>query len=599
MAKKLAAPLITAKFMKLMRFMMKKFLPFAKQYKLMFIIGPLLALCGALGEVWLPSRVAGLINRGVVAIGQDELLREGLIMLGLVVALLAVTLIGTVITARASIMLAADIREATFRKIQEFSFTNLDALHTGSLITRLTNDVNQIQQFVMQILRMGIRGPAQIIGALIVAFRINTRLAIVIFGVVPVLAIFVAVIIVTALPRFRLMQSCIDRANILLQETITNVRVIKSFVRGDYEVERFDTVSAQLQDASLRANRVMLLQRPAMTIAMNVTTILIVWLGGRMIIGGEMQVGDLGAFTTYVTQILNALITLSTVLVNSSRAVVSAGRISEVLDTRVDLNDNDASEKDRAIGSGSVEFRGVSFRYFKSSPNAVLSDISFKVAAGQTVGLVGSTGSGKTTLIQMIPRLLDPDEGQVLVDGVDVREYSLTRLRNAVSMVLQDNLLFSGSIAENLAWGKEEASQDEIADATEAAQIRQFIESLPAGYESELGQRGAGLSGGQKQRMCIARALLKSPQILILDDSTSAVDTATEARIRQHLARVLPETTKFIIAQRISSVMEADKILVLDGGRLVGEGTHQELLADNTTYREIYYSQFRREEGVA
>ncbi len=578
---------------------MKRFLPFAKRYALLFLIGPLLSLCGVLGEVTLPSRVADLINRGVVNIGLPELLREGVIMLGFVLAFLTLSLIGNVITARASIRFAADIREATFKKIQEFSFTNLDTLQTGSLVTRLTNDVNQIQLFVMQVFRMGIRGPSQIIGSLIIAFSINTRLAFVIFGCVPILGAMVSAIIITALPRFRLMQGRIDQVNILLQETITNVRVIKSFVRGDYESERFDAASARLQDAALRANRVMLLQRPAMTLAMNATTILIVWLSGRMIIGGQMRLGDLTAFTTYVTQILNSLIALSTVLVNSSRAIVSAGRISEVLDAKVDLNDDNASQKERAIGSGSVEFRGVSFRYFKSSPSAVLSDINFKVASGQTVGLVGSTGSGKTTLVQMIPRLLDPDEGSVLVDGVDVRDYGLTPLRNAVSMVLQENLLFSGSIAENLYWGKEDASDSEMAEATEAAQIRQFIESLPAGYDSDLGQRGAGLSGGQRQRMCIARALLKSPKILILDDSTSAVDTATEARIRQHLARVLPDTTKFIIAQRVSSVMEADKILVLDSGQLVGEGTHKELLASNTTYQEIYYSQFRREESIA
>ncbi|MCL1913733.1 MAG: ABC transporter ATP-binding protein/permease [Eubacteriaceae bacterium] len=578
---------------------MRHFLPYAKRYAPLFLIGALFSLFGALGEVTLPNRVAGLINRGIVTVELSELFQEGLVMVGLVIVLLFLSLAGTVITVRASIMLAADIRETTFRKIQELSFTNLDTLHTGSLVTRLTNDVNQIQLFVMQILRMGIRAPAQIIGALLIAFRINTQLAMIIFGVVPILATCITAIIIVALPRFRLMQSCIDQTNTLLQETMTNVRVIKAFVRGDYEAERFDKVSEQLQKAALRANRVMLLQRPSMTLAMNVTTIIIVWLGGRKIIGGEMQVGDLTAFTAYVTQILNSLIGVSTMLVNSSRAAVSAGRIAEVLDTKVDLNDDNASEKDRAIGSGSVEFRNVSFRYFKSSPSAVLSDISFKVESGQTIGLVGSTGSGKTTLIQMIPRLLDPDEGSVLVDGIDVREYGLTPLRNAVSMVLQDNLLFSGSIAENLSWGKEDALESEMAEATETAQIRLFIESLPAGYESELGQKGAGLSGGQKQRMCIARALLKSPQILILDDSTSAVDTATEANIREHLTRVMPNTTKFIIAQRISSVMDADKILVLDSGRLVGEGTHQELLADNTTYQEIYYSQFKREEDIA
>jgi len=552
-----------------------------------------------MGEITLPSMVAGLINQGVTNADPGTLLRQGLLMVGMVAVLLAFSLTGAILTARASVLLAADIRENTFRKIQEFSFTNLDAMSTGSLVTRMTNDVNQIQQFTMQVLRMGIRAPSMIIGAMMIAFRINSKLAAVIFVITPVLALVVAAIIRVAMPRFRLVQSRIDQANILLSEAMTNVRVIKSFVRGDYETARFDRVSGQMKEAALRANRVMQLQRPAMTLSMNLTTIAMVWLGGRMIIGGDMPVGDLTAFTTYVTQILNSLIMLSNVLVNSSRAVVSAGRISEVLDMPVDLNDDAATQKERQVGQGGVEFRGVSFRYYKSSPSPVISDISFVIEPGQTVGIVGSTGSGKTTLVQMIPRLLDPDAGQVLVDGVDVRDYGLTNLRNAVSMVLQDNLLFSGSLAENLSWGKENADQAEMDEAAEAAQILRFIEGLPAGYETELGQRGAGLSGGQKQRMCIARALLKSPKILILDDSTSAVDTATEAKIRQHLANVLPGTTKIIIAQRISSVMEADKILVIDNGRLVGEGTHQSLLADNVTYREIYYSQFRKEEAGA
>ncbi len=569
------------------------------RHKLLFILAPLLTLCGAVGEVLLPRMIADLINHGIAASDMAYVRRQGLAMLGLVALLVLLSVLGALCAAKVSVLFSSGIRRDVFAKIQEFSFANIDSFHTGSLVTRLTNDVAQIQQFTMQMLRMGIRSPAHLLGALVMAFSINVRLALVILVVTPVLAVLIAVIIRAALPRFARMQSRIDQVNALLQEAMTNVRVIKSFVRGDYEKARFDSANLELQEASLDANRIMLLQRPTMTLAMDLTTVAVVWFGGSLIIGGRMPVGDLTAFITYVTQILTSLNMLSNILVTSSRAIVSANRISEIVETKVDLNDDYAARKELAVSQGSVEFRDVSFRYYKRSRNPVLSHVSFSIAPGQTVGLLGSTGSGKTTLTQMIPRLLDPDQGSILVDGVDVRDYSLQNLRGGVAMVLQNNLLFSGSIAENLAWGSEHATPEEMARAAEYAQIHQFISDLPDGYDTELEQGGVNLSGGQKQRLCIARALLKSPKILILDDSTSAVDTATEARIRRHLADSLPDTTKIIIAQRVTSVIDADKILVLNDGMLVGEGSHRELLASNTVYREIYYSQVKKEEAMA
>ncbi len=569
------------------------------RHKLLFILAPLLTLCGAVGEVLLPRMIADLINHGIAASDMAYVRRQGLAMLGLVALLVLLSVLGALCAAKVSVLFSSGIRRDVFAKIQEFSFANIDSFHTGSLVTRLTNDVAQIQQFTMQMLRMGIRSPAHLLGALVMAFSINVRLALVILVVTPVLAVLIAVIIRAALPRFARMQSRIDQVNALLQEAMTNVRVIKSFVRGDYEKARFDSANLELQEASLDANRIMLLQRPTMTLAMDLTTVAVVWFGGSLIIGGRMPGGDLTAFITYVTQILTSLNMLSNILVTSSRAIVSANRISEIVETKVDLNDDYAARKELAVSQGSVEFRDVSFRYYKRSRNPVLSHVSFSIAPGQTVGLLGSTGSGKTTLTQMIPRLLDPDQGSILVDGVDVRDYSLQNLRGGVAMVLQNNLLFSGSIAENLAWGSEHATPEEMARAAEYAQIHQFISDLPDGYDTELEQGGVNLSGGQKQRLCIARALLKSPKILILDDSTSAVDTATEARIRRHLADSLPDTTKIIIAQRVTSVIDADKILVLNDGMLVGEGSHRELLASNTVYREIYYSQVKKEEAMA
>ena len=491
------------------------------------------------------------------------------------------------------------MRKDLYHRVQTFSFANLDAYTTGSLVTRLTNDVTQLQNVIRMALIMLLRAPGMLIGAVIMAVSINAELAVVVALVIPVLMIGLAVVVRVGFPRFTRMQRKIDALNSTIQEGLINIRVIKSFVRGNHEIDRFNKANDDLKQTALSAMNVVIFAMPLMMAAMNFTTLAVVWFGGQKVIAGGMLVGDLTAFTTYVVQILMSLMMLSMILLQSSRALASARRITEVLETNVDLTDENAAEKDRRVQNGRVEFCHVSFKYYKNREEKVLDDISFTAEPGETVGIIGSTGAGKTTLVQLIPRLYDADEGKVLVDGVDVRDYSLRHLRDGVGMVLQKNELFSGSIEENLRWGNEEASEDDVLAASQAAQADGFVQSLPDGYETQLGQGGVNVSGGQKQRLCIARALLKKPKILILDDSTSAVDTATEARIRASFATDLKDTTKIIIAQRILSVKDADRILVLDEGKMTGMGTHEELLRTNQAYREIYESQLGQKEGQA
>ena len=466
-------------------------------------------------------------------------------------------------------------------------------------MTRLTNDVQQVQNVTMMGLRLLFRAPGMLIGALIMAFLMNAKLALVILIVIPFLSIAIVTIMVKAFPRFTLMQKKIDKLNSGIQEALTNVRVIKSFVREDYEEEKFQTMNQDLKDSSLNAMKIVIATMPIMMFAMNVTTLAVVWYGGNIIIAGNMQVGDLTAFTTYIVQILMSLMMLSMVLLQSSRAIASVKRISEVLDTEIDLTDENASRKDLKVTEGKVEFKDVAFSYSNEGGEKILEHINFTAEPGKVLGIIGTTGSGKTSLVQLIPRLYDVTEGQVLVDGVDVREYSLKNLRDGVGMVLQKNVLFSGTIDENLRWGNEEASEEEVRSAAGAAQADGFVTSFTKGYDSDLGQGGSNVSGGQKQRLCIARALLKKPKILILDDSTSAVDTATEAKIRESFSTTLKDTTKVIIAQRIGSVESADKIIVLDDGRIIGMGTHEELMKNCEAYQEIYYSQRDREKEVS
>ena len=570
---------------------MKRWLGYARPYKKYFILGPMCMIIEVIGEILLPKLYASIINTGVAGadIGHIVLICALMVVCALIMMLGGVG--GAYFGAKAAVNFAADLRRDVFSKVQKFSFANIDRFSSGSLVTRLTNDVTQLMNFVNMLLRLCLRAPGMLIGALIMTVVMNPGLARVLAVTIPMLIVAQVLIIRAGFPRFTRMQGKIDALNTDVQENLTNVRVVKSFVREDYEQQKFDQANGELKEAGLSAMRVMVSMMPVMMLIMNLTSVAVVWFGGSEVIGGTMLVGDLSAFITYITQILMSMMMVSMLFMISSRSMASARRISEVLDEKIDLSDENAAQGDRQVERGDVEFKNVSFRYYKNNAEQVLSDVSFRVRHGETLGVIGSTGSGKTTLVSLIPRLYDVDTGEVLVDGVNVKDYKLENLRRGVGMVLQKNVLFSGTIEENLRWGDEDADMDALTDAARRAQADGFIRNLPGGYEGNLEQGGANVSGGQKQRLCIARALLRKPKILILDDSTSAVDTATEAEIRRAFAEELKDATKIIIAQRITSVMEADRILVLDDGRITGIGTHGELMQSNREYREIYESQ--------
>lgn len=570
---------------------MKRYWKYIKPYLGAFILAPVLMLTEVFGEIMLPRLTSLIINHGVLQNDEAYILKMGIIMVFIAIFMAVGGIGGSYFAAKASISFSTDLRKDIFHKVQSFSFKNIDDFSTGSLVTRLTNDIQQIQNVVMLSLRMMFRAPGMLIGGLIMAYLMNQDLVKILLVVIPVLVIIIVLILKAAFPRFEAMQKKIDRLNSGVQEALTNVRVIKSFVRESYEEEKFKKTNLDLKEGSLDAMKVVITTMPFMMLMMNITTIAVVWYGGNLIIAGSMPVGDLTAFTIYIVQILMSLMMLSMVFLQASRAMASLKRVKEVLDTEVDLTDELASQKSAQITKGKVEFQNVSFQYGEETDEKVLEQISFTANPGETIGIIGATGSGKTSLVQLIPRLYDTNEGQVLVDGINVKDYSLRNLREGVGMVLQKNVLFSGTIEENLRWGNEEADMDEIVLVSENAQAHGFVSNFQEGYNTDLGQGGSNVSGGQKQRLCIARTLLKKPKILILDDSTSAVDTATEAKIRQCFTTTLKDTTKFIIAQRIGSVENADKILVMDEGKIVGMGTHEELMETCEAYQEIYYSQ--------
>lgn len=572
---------------------LKRYKKYITPYLSAFVIGPLMMLTEVAGEVMLPKFMSMIINNGVASRNVAYIGKMGTLMVLTVLFMAVGGILGAYFSAKASISFTSDMRNDLFRKAQQFSFENIDDYSTGSLVTRLTNDVQQVQNVLMMGLRMALRAPGMFLGALIMAFMMNRQLAVIILIVIPLLLAAILLILKTAFPRFGEMQRRLDRLNSGIQESLTNVRVVKSFVREDHEIEKFSKLNDDLKESSLRALRIVIATMPVMMFAMNVTTLAVVWYGGNIIIAGKMPVGDLTAFTTYIVQILMSLMMLSMVFLQSSRASASMKRINEIFDTEIGLNDDHAKNKDKKVTEGCVEFKNVSFGYGGENgrKDLVLEGISFTAEPGQTIGIIGSTGSGKTSLVQLIPRLYDVTGGEVLVDGVNVKEYSLKHLREGVGMVLQKNILFSGTIEENLRWGNEDAPMEDVIRFSESAQADPFVKTFKNGYDTEMGQGGVNVSGGQKQRLCIARALLKHPKILILDDSTSAVDTATEAKIRESLYHDLKDTTKIIIAQRISSVQEADQILVLEDGKIIGHGTHEELLKTCEAYSEIYTTQ--------
>lgn len=593
---------------------------YVKPYLPYFIIGPLCMIVEVIGEVLMPAFLSAIVDNvtpitdvsqaaeqsGISKIVTDIIEKfsqnvqpndTGYILIIMVFMIITALLMmlggvgGSYYGAKASVNFAADLRKDMYAKVQSYSFNNVDKFSTGSLVTRMTNDVTQMQNFVNMLLRMCLRSPGMLIGALIMAVSLNKQLAVVLAVTIPILLITQAIVISKGFPRFSRMQEKIDGLNSNVQESLTNVRVIKSFVREDHEKKRFRKSNKGLKDAGISAMNIMIIMSPLMSLIMNATTIAVVYLGSKYVTLGNMTVGNLAAFITYINQILFSLMMVTFLFMMSSRALASAKRIKEVLEEDLDISDENATCKDKTVENGDIEFRNVSFRYYKTSQDKVLDTINLKINSGETVGIIGSTGCGKTTLVSLIPRLYDTDEGEVLVDGTNVKDYSLKNLREGIGMVLQKNVLFSGTIEENLRWGDQDADMDTLRKAADHAQADGFVTSFTEGYQTELGQGGVNVSGGQKQRLCIARALLKKPKIIILDDSTSAVDTATEKKIREAFATELAGTTKIIIAQRISSVMEADKIIVINDGVITGMGTHDELIQTNTEYQEIYNSQ--------
>lgn len=563
---------------------------YAKPYLPYFILGPLCMIVEVIGEILMPIFLAMILNNAVTEGIGFSIGTAGLMVLTAVLMMLG-GIGGAYFGAKASVNYAADLRADIYKKVQGFSFMNIDKYQTGSLVTRLTNDVTQIQNMINMLLRMCLRSPGMMIGALIMAISLRPSLAAVLGVTMPLMLIAISLVIFVGFPRFGAMQKKIDALNSTVQENITNMRVVKSFVREETEKGKFKKANAELKKGGISAMSVMIFLSPVMTLFMNITIVLVLWLGSDMVLNYGMPIGDLSAFTTYVTQILFSLMMVTMMLMGLSRALASGKRIKEVLCEPLDLTDNDAKQKDLCVKKGEIEFRNVSFRYYKESEEKVLDGINLTIEAASTVGIIGSTGCGKTTLVSMIPRLYDVDEGEVLIDGVPVTDYSLYNLREGVGMVLQKNVLFSGSIEDNLRWGDNTATEEEIRSAAKNAEADKFITSFADGYQHNLDQGGVNVSGGQKQRLCIARALLKKPKILILDDSTSAVDTATEASIRRAFREELKDTTKIIIAQRISSVKDADRIIVMNEGKITGVGTHEELLENNTEYREICASQ--------
>jgi len=575
---------------------MKRYFPFIAKYRNAMIFGPLLAIIDVFGEIVQPMLMSDIVDIGIKNQDTRYILRMGALMIGLSLVAIIGGVGNVYFSSKSSVGFASELRKGLFKKIQEFSFSNIDTFSSASLVTRLTNDINTLQQVVMMSLRLLIRAPLMLICAVIFALQINRELTIIIAVAIPALSIAIFIIMKKGIPYFTKMQQKLDRVNAAIQENLTNIRVVKSFVRSDFEEQKFATANKDLMDMSVKASTIVVLIMPVMMLIMNVSIVAVVWFGGNKVMQGDLLVGQLMSFISYITQILIALMLLSMTIMMFSRASASSKRILEVLDTEIDIKDTPtALTRNKLIQTGKVEFRDVCFKYNSSSDLFVLKDISLTVQPGELIAIIGATGSAKTSLVQLIPRLYDVSEGQVLIDDLDVRDYSLKHLREAAATVLQKNVLFSGSIKSNLKWGNPDANDEEIISAAKDAQAHDFIMSLPNQYETILGQGGVNLSGGQQQRLCIARALLKKPVILILDDSTSAVDTATEAKIRESLQQNHSNTTTFIIAQRISSIESVDRIIILDDGRIAGIGTHDELMKNNAIYQEIYQSQQQNE----
>ncbi|NLL18837.1 MAG: ABC transporter ATP-binding protein [Clostridia bacterium] len=577
---------------------MLKLLVHLRKYWKLVLLSPTCMMIEVGMDLLQPLLLAAIVDKGVANGDIPFIMRTGLLMVGIAIIGMAGGMGGIMASSFAAQGFGADLRWQLFKKVQSFSFANLDELRTASLITRLTNDVTQVQQTVMMLLRAFVRAPLLSIGGLVMAISINARLALILLVTMPLLALSLWVVINKAFPLFMEVQRRVDRVNAVMRENLVGVRVIKAFVRAAKEKERFGSANESLRDITTRASRVVALQMPLMMLLMNLSIVAIIWFGGIQVNTGQMTVGEVIAFINYITQILFALMLVAWVLMAFSRAKASADRINEVLDTEALIREKPDPVVSK-INKGEIVFDRVSFQYPGAGGAPVLQDISFTVSPGETVAILGGTGAGKTSLVNLIPRFFDVTQGRVLVDGVDVRDYSLKTLREGIGMVPQETILFSGSIEDNIRWGKEDATGEEIEAAAKAAQIHDFIVNLPDGYQTRLGQRGINLSGGQKQRLAIARALVAKPAVLIFDDSTSAVDTGTEACLQQSVKDYLGRCTRIIIAQKISSVMRADKIILLENGKIEGIGTHEMLLAKSPVYQDIYHSQWGQEAVVS
>lgn len=575
--------------------MLKKLTPFIQGYWLRSALASVTVICEVLIEVYIPYLMADIINIGIANGDVSFIFRRGLLMIAMACLSLSMGALSGWFAADASAGFAKNLRAGLFRKVQGFSFANVDKFSTASLVTRLTTDVTNVQQSFMMVIRTLVRAPLMLIAATVMAVRLNAELATVFAFAIPLLGAFIIILGSKALPRFKAMLKKYDSLNAEVQENLIAIRVVKAFVREKHENERFTSSAEAVREAQAKAERLLVLGMPVSQYALYLCMIAVCYIGGHLIVAGDMLTGDLMSFISYVSQILSSLLMVSMMFVSLTMTRASMTRILEVLDEQNDITDDDASAS-LSVPDGSIEFRDVCFSYAKDPNNLTLSHINLKIRRGETIGIIGGTGSAKSSLVQLVPRLYDVLSGSVLVGGHDVREYKIKALRDSVSMVLQKNVLFSGTIRDNLRWGDAEATDAEVEEACRAAAAHDFITSFPAGYDTDLGQGGVNVSGGQKQRLCIARALLKRPKIIILDDSTSAVDTATDAAIRKALREELADTTTLIIAQRIASVMDADRIVVMNEGTIADVGTHEELLERSEIYREVFESQ---QKGVA
>lgn len=575
-----------------MKAMIKELLRQTKGYRFVSILSPLMILIEVIMEVRIPFVMADMVEKGILSgtMDTDYILSQGLKMIAMTVISLISGAAAARFAAMAGMGFGSNLRKSIFGKIQDFSFANIDRFSTASLITRMSTDVNTIQMGYTMVIRMFVRSPLMFAMAFTYAYRINSELSVVFAVACPLIVVFLGIMGAIALPRFKRMLKKYDGINASVQETLIGMRVIKAFVRAVHEKDKFKASNDDLKNASIAAEKILVFSSPIMQMATYGCILAILWFGGKLVIGGSMPAPDLSAFITYVNNILMSLMMISMIFVMAVMSRASFTRVAEIIKEQPDINDDNA-QPDLLVANGDIDMENVCFKYKKTGKKNVIDNINLHIKSGETVGIIGGTGSAKTTLVQMIPRLYDVTQGVVKVGGRPVGDYTLNNLRNSVAMVLQVNLLFSGTIEDNLRWGNKDATHEQVVEACKVAQAHDFIESFPDGYNTVLGQGGVNLSGGQKQRICIARALLKTPKILILDDSTSAVDTATDAKIREGFKKNHGNVTTLIVAQRISSVEHADKIIVLDDGKIDAIGTHSELLGSNEIYIEVYKSQ--------